>query len=58
MRRGIFGDESKIEDNLCNQENPQPGFIQTNDSETSEDKRLNHDYIPIISEMREGPKYK
>lgn len=51
MRRGIIGDESKTKDNLCNQEHPQPGFIQKTESQTSEDKRLNHDSVPIISEM-------
>jgi len=58
MRRGIIGDESKTEDNLCNQEHPQPGFIQKTESQTSEDKRLNHDSVPIISEMQEAQKYK
>jgi len=59
MRRGIIGDESKTEDNLCNQEHPQPGgFIQKTESQTSEDKRLNHDSVPITSEMQEAQTYK
>jgi len=58
MRRGIIGVESKTEDNLCNQEHPQPGFIQKTEAQNSEDKRLNHDSVPIISEMQEAQKYK
>lgn len=58
MRRGIIGDESKTEDNLCNQEHPQPGFIQKTESQTSEDKRLIHDSVPIIPETQEDPKCK
>jgi hypothetical protein len=58
MKRGIIGDESKTEDNLCNQEHPQPGFIQKTESQNSEDKRLNHDSIPIMSLLEETPKYK